>query len=47
MTKLTHFDERGASRMVDVSGKDETTRIARASGLIRMAPSTLGLILER
>lgn len=33
--------------MVDVSGKDETTRIARASGLIRMAPSTLGLILER
>ncbi len=33
--------------MVDVSGKEETTRFARASGLVRMAPATLSLILER
>lgn len=46
MGELTHFDERGASRMVDVSGKAETDRRARASGLVRMEPATLALILE-
>ena len=39
--ELTHFDATGASRMVDVGGKPETLRTARASGIIRMAPATL------
>ncbi len=47
MAELTHFDEQGASRMVDVSGKDVTARSARASGLVRMEASTLALILDR
>ena len=42
--KLTHFDERGAARMVDVGGKDETHRIAVAAGSIRMKPETLALV---
>ncbi|MBY0524796.1 MAG: cyclic pyranopterin monophosphate synthase MoaC [Gemmataceae bacterium] len=47
MSELTHFDERGASRMVDTSGKPETLRTARASALIRVAPATLALIRDR
>ena len=47
MTDFTHFDEHGASRMVDTSAKPETQRSARASGRIRMAPATLRLIRER
>lgn len=47
MTPLTHFDETGAPRMVDVGGKPETERVAVASGLVRMAPATLALILDR
>jgi cyclic pyranopterin phosphate synthase len=39
--KLTHFDERGSARMVDVSGKPETHRLAVAAGRIRMQPETL------
>src|SRR5436305_13676632 len=38
--KLTHFDERGAARMVDVAGKEETHRVAVAGGEIRMQPAT-------
>lgn len=44
MGELSHFDEHGASRMVDTSGKPETLREARASGLVRMKPATLALI---
>jgi cyclic pyranopterin phosphate synthase len=47
MAELTHFDERGASRMVDTSDKPETLRLARASGLVRLAPATLALIRDR
>jgi len=47
MSELTHFDERGASRMVDTSAKPETLREARASGLVRMAPATLALIRDK
>jgi cyclic pyranopterin phosphate synthase len=48
MTKeLTHFDEHGASRMVDVGEKPITKRIARASGLVRMSEATLALIRDR
>jgi cyclic pyranopterin phosphate synthase len=42
--KLTHFDERGAARMVDVGGKDETRRVAVAGGSIRMRPETLAIV---
>ena len=42
--KLTHFDERGAARMVDVAGKAETHRVAVAGGSIRMLPATLALV---
>ena len=40
MKGLTHFDARGAARMVEVGGKPETERIARASGVIEMAAAT-------
>jgi len=42
--KLTHFDERGAARMVDVGAKAETHRTATASGFIRMLPATLDVV---
>lgn len=41
---LTHFDAEGQAHMVDVAGKAETHRVARASGRIRMLPATLALI---
>ena len=41
---LTHFDRHGQAHMVDVSGKQATHRVARASGVIRMQPATLALI---
>lgn len=44
---FSHFDERGASRMVDVSSKAETLRRARASGLVRMRCETLRAVLDR
>lgn len=47
MAGLTHFDEGGASRMVDVSAKAETLRTARASARVSLAPSTLDLVLDR
>src|SRR5574337_425569 len=43
--KLTHFDAQGRASMVDVAGKSETRRIARASGRIVMLPATLNKIL--
>lgn len=47
MPVLTHFDESGAARMVDVGTKPETERIARASALVRMRPGTLTLIRDK
>jgi len=47
MVEITHFDEQGAARMVDVSGKAETSREAIAEGRITMQPKTLSLILDR
>ena len=44
---LTHFDASGASRMVDVGGKAETSRTAVASAVVRMAPATLALIRDK
>jgi cyclic pyranopterin monophosphate synthase len=47
MDKLSHFDSKGASRMVDVGEKQVTRRIARASGLVRMAAETLAFIRDK
>ena len=44
--KLSHIDDTGKARMVDVGTKDVTERIAVAKGEIRMKPETLNLILE-
>ena len=44
MTQLTHVDDSGKARMVDVSGKAVTERVARARGAITMGASTLELI---
>ena len=45
MARLTHLDDAGRARMVDVSGKPATAREAVAEGLVRMAPETLALAL--
>jgi cyclic pyranopterin monophosphate synthase len=45
MSRLTHLDEAGRARMVDVSGKDETERVAVAGGTVRMKATTLDLIV--
>jgi len=44
MTDLTHTDESGRARMVDVSSKDPSTRVAVATGAIRMSAITLDAI---
>ena len=46
MSRLTHLDEDGAARMVDVSEKSVTRREARAEAFITMQPETLELILS-
>lgn len=46
MPDLTHLDETGTARMVDVSKKPATERLARASGSITMAPATLQAIRD-
>lgn len=47
MPELTHFDESGASRMVDVSTKPVTWRLARAAADVSMQPETLQAITDR
>ncbi|MEG3640038.1 cyclic pyranopterin monophosphate synthase MoaC [Magnetococcus sp. PR-3] len=47
MGNLTHFDENGASCMVDVTEKTATERIALAAGQISMRPETLARILRK
>jgi cyclic pyranopterin phosphate synthase len=44
MTELSHFNEKGESRMVDTSGKPETERVARAAAVVRMAPEALARV---
>lgn len=46
MNQFTHFDKTGQAHMVDVGSKDETRRIAVATGSIRMQPETLAMILQ-
>jgi len=46
MKRLSHFDERGAARMVDVSAKPATLRTARAQALVRIRPAVLKKLPE-
>jgi cyclic pyranopterin phosphate synthase len=46
VSKLTHIDETGRARMVDVSDKPATAREAVAAGFVRMSPETLRLALS-
>ena len=43
-SRLTHVDEQGAARMVDVSAKYLTTRTARASGRVLVSAEVVGLL---
>ena len=45
-SKLTHIDETGAARMVDVSEKAVTRRVARAGGVVRLNAETLRAVLD-
>ncbi|HET6424262.1 MAG TPA: cyclic pyranopterin monophosphate synthase MoaC [Planctomycetaceae bacterium] len=47
MGDLTHFDDHGASRMVDVGAKAVTARMARAESFVQMLPETMTLIQNR
>jgi cyclic pyranopterin phosphate synthase len=42
--RLTHVDDQGAARMVDVSGKDVTARTARASGRVLVSAQVVDLL---
>ena len=44
MSDLTHIDESGRARMVDVSGKEVTARTAAAQGTLRCAPETIARV---
>ena len=46
MSQLTHFDPAGQAHMVDVTDKQQTHRVAVASGRIVMQPTTLTLVLQ-
>src|SRR5215467_13707275 len=46
MARLTHIDRDGAARMVDVSEKAATERVAVAAGFVRMSQATLDLVLS-
>ena len=45
MSELTHINASGDAHMVDVSGKDDTVREARAEAFVEMAESTLAMII--
>jgi cyclic pyranopterin phosphate synthase len=47
MANLSHFDDQGGSRMVDVGDKPVSARMARASARVAMAAETLALIRDR
>ncbi len=46
MSRLSHLDEGGRARMVDVSAKPSTPREARAEGLVKMSPATRDLAMS-
>lgn len=45
--ELSHIDDKGDARMVDVGGKPGTDRSARAAGSVTMAPETMSLLVDR
>jgi cyclic pyranopterin phosphate synthase len=45
-SKLTHINEKGEARMVDVTAKPVTSRMATARAVVRMKPATLAAILD-
>ena len=45
-TSLTHIDSKGEARMVDVSGKADTERVAVAEGVVLLSKATLDLIVK-
>ena len=47
MSKFTHIDEQGHVRMVDVSGKEPTLRVAVAQGVVSMSQETFEKILDQ
>ncbi len=47
MNELSHIDEEGRARMVDVGDKPDTERVAIAKGEVQMRPETLRLIAEQ
>jgi cyclic pyranopterin phosphate synthase len=47
MARLSHLDSEGRARMVDVTDKDTTSRVAVARGMICMRPETLDMIVEK
>jgi len=47
MARLSHLDSEGRARMVDVTDKDATSRVAVARGMICMRPETLDKIVEK
>jgi cyclic pyranopterin phosphate synthase len=47
MARLSHLDAEGRARMVDVTEKDITSRVAVARGKIFMRPETLAMIVEK
>ena len=44
--RLTHVDETGAARMVDVSEKAVTTRVATAAGRVLVSPEVVVVLIE-
>jgi len=46
VSRLSHVDEHGRARMVDVAGKAETERVARAEARVVMAPATLRAVCD-
>lgn len=46
MSQLTHFDDKGRSKMVDITEKDITRREAVAAGIISMKPETFQMITK-
>jgi len=46
LTKLTHLDEKGRARMVDVGGKKDTRRTATARAEVILSPQTLAAVVE-
>jgi cyclic pyranopterin phosphate synthase len=47
MNEFSHFDDTGASRMVDVGAKQVSRRVARATGVVRMTAATLALVRDK